>query len=220
MVVFARITVRYRLLEPGPKKANTWTFRHSFPTLPMVDKYDEPYEPVERADDGTVINAETSQTAITSLLESLEISDAYFVVTTHGYQDPDFEVPMQPGLNYVSKLRPASLLGVLSYALKEESLLTLYGTIRPARATEMVRPLTYEKAWNLPDTPGIHLQADLGLDYSFGESLAFHGAQFRIYSPLHKDWLYDNPTYKPVHGYTGTLSIPSADIELALASVL
>jgi hypothetical protein len=42
--------------------------------------------------------------------------------------------------------------------------------------------------------------------------MVFNQAFFRVYSPLTTQWLEQNPTFGPVVGYTGTITIPSADI--------
>jgi enoyl-CoA hydratase/carnithine racemase len=67
--------------------------------------------------------------------------------------------------------------------------------------------------------PGIHLQAPLALDFKVG-ALAFEDAALRIYTPPSTDWQQANPSFQPVYGYTGRLSIASAGITLKLSADL
>ena len=212
-----QVTLRFQLVEDGPRRANSWTFSHSFPKLPLVMNYST-QAPVSQAPDAEPVNVWSGQKPY---LDALGPRNAWFVLTTHDHQDAQFDVPMRQGLNFVGHIRPAGQLGVLEYAFSETTLLTLYGTIREPRATERVRALMVgEGAWSQPDLPGIHLQAKLDVGFQFGKALSLQDCYLRIYSPTSQAWLSDNPTYAPTQGYTGLLTIPSAEITVKLTGVL
>ncbi|MEL6534524.1 MAG: hypothetical protein AAFQ98_03890 [Bacteroidota bacterium] len=205
----AQVTLRMRLLAPGKKQANTWVFSHSFPDLPLVP-------------DQSVIEMPDVESPIElPYLDRLDISDAEFILTTHDHLDPIRQAPLKAGLNFVSNLRPEGMLGVLEYAFAGDADMLLYGTIRFPRATEVTQALApQESIWQVTEAPGIHLKATLGIGFSLGSALTFGDTALQIYSPITSEWQYKNPTFEPVHGYTGTLEIPSADITLSLSSYL
>src|SRR5262249_11554381 len=84
-----------------------------------------------------------------------------------------------------------------------------------------LRPL--EHPWNRLDgsdvspAPGIYLQAPLDLGFQLGK-LSLRRTFLRIYSPISTDWMDQNPGFSPIHGYTATLAIPSAGIEVNLGA--
>jgi hypothetical protein len=203
--------LRYRLRDaaPGP---GAWTFSRSFPQLPPVIDYDTPM-PASLANFKLWENQRP-------FLDSLDLFDTFFVVATHAGKDPELGVPLEAGINFVSKLRPQGALGVLEHTLGEGAPLLLYGTIRLPKPTDITLPLQpMQLPWEQPSAPGIHLQAALDTNLKVG-GMTFHRASFRIYSPASTEWMGKNPSFEPVHGYAGTLTIPSAGIELQTGAKL
>ena len=199
-----QITMRMRLIEAGmPSVSNKWTFGHSFPSLPTVDDY-------------TTADAEDGEEASVAFLNGLFLTDTELVLTTHAHHDLSRDIPLVAGLNFVSSWKPEGLLGVLEYIRDQDSLLTLYGTIREARPTEETRELaTGETVWLRDDLPGINLKAKLSLDFTLGESLAMEDTYFQLYSPTNTYWLLDdNLDFVPQIAVAGTLKVPSADMAL------
>ncbi|MBN1208744.1 MAG: hypothetical protein JXB05_28035 [Myxococcaceae bacterium] len=205
--------LKYRLREEAPGPA-AWTFSRSFPKLPPVIDYD-----TELPRGSALGNFRLSDNQ-RPFLDALDLFDTYFVVSTHAGKDPELGVPLEVGLNFVSRLRPQGMLGVLEHTLGEAPSLLLYGTIRLPKATDITLPLLpMQLPWDQPTAPGIHLQAALDADLELG-GLRFNRACFRVYSPPSLEWMAANPSFEPVHGYAGTLAIPSAGIELQLGARL
>ena len=206
--------LRYQLREDAIAGPNAWTFTRSFPTLPMVLNYDTQL-PAD-FDENTNIYAGQRP-----YLDALDLSDTWFVVSTEECEDPERKLPLQEGINFVSKMRPEGMLGVLEYAAKDGGkALTLYGAIRVPTQTERTLPLEPgQRQWDRPDAPGIHLLAPLDLDFKLGKA-SFSEAVLRVYSPPSSEWMQKNNTFRPALGYQAKLSIPSADIEIDLGADL
>lgn len=211
--------LRYQLRDalPGPA---AWTFSRSYPKLPEEFNYDNIVSlPSVDAAAGAPVGPR-------SFLDALDLFETYFVVSTRAAADPVAGVPLMPGINFVSRMRPQGMLGVLEHSLADHPYLVLYGVIYPELPTGTTLALqNLEHAWsrlgsaNKPPAPGIYLQAALDLKLTLG-GLKFNNAMFRAYSPLTADWLHRNPTFSPLHGYTMTLSIPSANIAVELGADL
>ncbi|MCG8436265.1 MAG: hypothetical protein MJA83_19785, partial [Gammaproteobacteria bacterium] len=128
--------------------------------------------------------------------------------------------PLKQGVNFVSAMKPQGALGVLEYALKDDTALNIYGNIRTPLATDITPALKpRERIWNCPVAPGIHLQAPLNLDFNLGK-MRFSDAMLRIYSPPSTHWLQKNTDFQATHGYDGKLEIPSAGIEIDISADL
>ncbi len=205
----ARFAYKLRETQPGP---TAWTFSRSFPRLPPVWNHgngppadDLPLELIP---------------AQKPYVDSLNLFDTYFVVATHEHPDAEFQVPLEPGINLVTRLRPQGLAGILTQGFDDTLALSMHGPIRIPKPTDRTLPVRPgQRVWDRPDVPGIHLSAPLPLSFKVG-GLSFEEAQLRIYTPLTSEWLDQNPSFPPVHGYSGRLTIPSADITLALAADL
>ncbi len=209
--VHASLAYQLRDGAPGP---NAWTFSRSFPELPAVMDY------------GTELPAGFRPGAIDlyrlqrPFLDALYLFDTWFVVSTHAATEPASGVPLAAGINFVSKMSPRGMVGLFEHYMGHEPTLTLHGTIRVPKETDRTLPLApLERAWDRQDAPGIHLEAALDLDCKLG-SMRFDQASFRVYSPLSTDWMEDNASFQPLHGYTGRLTIPSANVEVELAADL
>ena len=197
-----RAILRYRLrdLAPGPA---AWVFSRSFPKLPPVTDY-------------------LDRLANRPFLDSLDFFDTYFVVSTHAGKDPETGLPIEPGINFVSKLRPLGMLGVLEHIVGDALSIPIYGTIRVAKPTERTIELApLEHPWDRPasEVPGIHLKAALGSACQLGK-MSLDKTLFRVYSPTSTEWLAQNPSFQPVHGYTGAILVPSASVEINLGADL
>lgn len=200
------LTVRFALIGavPGP---NPWKFSRSFPSLPPL-----------RYGDG--------QAAATDFLDALMLSDAAFVMTTAGTgQDPVTGAPLVAGLNFVARTRPNALLGLVGTLLAGDVTVPLYGPIILPKPAELTLPVPAVPRYKFPwqsdrMMPGIHLQADLGIDDTLaGTSLRWHELRWRIYSPHAIAWAQANRTYWPRVAVTSRLDLPSADMSLDLTAM-
>jgi hypothetical protein len=205
--------LRYRLRDAAPAP-NAWIFSHSFPRLPVVVDFDTEV-PLDLPPAKFDLYAGQRP-----FLDALDLFDTCFVVSTHAGRDLELDVPLEAGINFVSKMRPQGLFGVLEHVLEGTKILALYGVIRVPRPTDRTLPLEAQQhPWDRSDIPGIHLQAVLGKDVKLG-GLALSRARFHVYSPLSREWMAANDSLRPMHGYTCTLAVPSADIEVELGADL
>lgn len=202
-------TLKYSLLgaSPGP---DDWRFSKSFPDLPKVVDWNKTY-----AD------------PLSTPLDELDLFDACFIVASEpqrGFQvSPDVRVNLERGINFVSRMRPSGVVGLIGSAFGGDQPLTLYGTIHlpsddggPAPESDQGQyPWDAEAGL----VPGICLQADLGVSPMKLGAMHFGGVSFRAYSPISAAWLEQNPGYDPVLAYCGTLSVPAADIDLEMVGV-
>lgn len=205
-----RMLLEYPLRGDDPAP-DDWTFSRSFPKLPAVLDYDTPVSIIEP--DFEELNRNQKP-----FLDSLYLTNTAFIVSTDPEVDPEFGAPLQQGINFIGKFRPRGMLGILETTMGDDPELILYGTIvmpRPGRRPLPLEPMEY--IWDRPEVPGIHLKADLNVDLNFGK-MTFQQFVFRVYSPVSTDWQAENPTFEPVQGYAGKISIPSADIEIDVAS--
>jgi hypothetical protein len=193
----AQVFMKYALLGPNPGPSD-WHFSHSFPKMPGVIDWNKTY-----AD------------PLTLPLDELSLFNAYYVVTSHPQTEPEFQVSLETGINFVSKMRPTGIIGVVESIFGQPTPLTLYGTIRIPKKTEMITQLKpFQQPWDITEPlPGICLKADLGVGLDIGK-MQFNNTAFRIYSPHSIDWLQANSSFNPFLCYSGRLSIPSAEIEV------
>lgn len=201
-------TLKYQLRDALPNEA-AWKFAWSFPALPSVWNY------ATRATAGATVTSLIAQQK--PFVESLFLFDTYFVLATHAHTDPDWNIPLVAGLNFISRLRPLGALGVLENTFNQTETLTLYGPVNFVQSGESTAPLKdRERPWERPTAPGLHLQAPLG-QLSLGP-LALSDLVLQIYTPLTQEWLTANVTFAPRYGYAGQLTIPSAGITLGLSA--
>ncbi len=193
----AQLVLKYTLLgaTPGP---DDWTFSRSFPNLPPVTDWTKTY---------------ANPTSIP--LDDLYLCNASYVVVSQPQTDPDWQVALQTGINFVSRLLPTGIVGCIESVFGHSGPLTLSGTIRVPAPTETTLPLPAgQYPWDLAQPPpGILLQADLGLGLTVG-GMTLGGVRFCLYSPLTEQWQQRNPTFRPVLAYGGQLRIPGAGIEV------
>jgi hypothetical protein len=210
--------LRYQLRDSAPGPA-AWTFSKSFPGLPSVVDYDTPL-PANFDPRTFDINAGQKP-----FLDALVLFDTAAVLTTAAGTDPVLDVPLVPGINFVSRMRPQGMLGVLESVLGTDPTLLLYGAVLLPKPTDRTTPLQpLEHPWDrmaagsqLEPAPGIYLQAALDAHFQLGKVI-FHDALFHVYSPVSDDAMAKNPSFQPLHGYTGTLDIPSAGVSVALGA--
>ncbi|NUR30709.1 MAG: hypothetical protein HOV83_33470, partial [Catenulispora sp.] len=81
----------------APAPPTPWTFRTSFPDLPLFFDRRDPAGPLQ-----------------TDLLGGASLADGAFVLTNSAGTARQTRTPLVPGLNIVGALRPASLLGALA----------------------------------------------------------------------------------------------------------
>lgn len=197
------VELRYRL-RGAVTEVNPWVFSRSFPDLPKE------------------LNYLTTRSEV--MLDTLDLYDSWFVVVTAAGADRDFGVPLAAGLNFVSHLRPRGLLGVFEHVAGESPATVIYGVIIPPKASDLVvelKPL--EHAWDRlggtspPPPPGIYLQSPLDLNFTLGK-LSIAKTMLRTYTPISNAWMDANPGFLHKQGYTATLAIPSAKIQVELGA--
>lgn len=179
------LTLKYQL-------PHGWKFSQSFPTLPTSPDF--------RAPDGA---------PQFSYLDLLTLTDACFLVSTSAYQEPQFQVPVETGLNFLSHLTLNGILGGIETMLSVPSPLVLSGPILlPTLTQQVVQPLLPSQLplRASPHRPGINLKAEIASTLSL-EKLVLKDLSIRIYSPLTDDWLTNNPTYLPGLFFGGNLYI-------------
>lgn len=191
----AQIFLKYSLPDD-------WHFSDSFPTLPKVVDW-----------------SKTTDDAVTIPLDELPLSNSYFVVVSQKQTEPEFQVELKPGINFVSSVGPADMLKIVESVFGHSLPFNVYGNIRlpkPADMTPALYPSQFP--WDLESSaPGILLQAGLGLETAIGP-MKFADLFLRIYSPTTDEWLQENDTYKPVMAFTGKLKVPSANLELGVVA--
>jgi len=202
----AVVELRYSLRGTTPG-ANPWVFSRSFPQLPVTE-----YNQLTRERK--------------ALLDTLDLYETAFVVVTSDCRDRVLDVALSKGINFVSRVRPTGLLGVFESAAASNTSTIVSGVIIPAKPNDLVVELKpFEKPWDRlgstspPPAPGIYLQMPLELGFSVGK-LQLRKTALRTYSPISTDWLSANPGFSQKQAYTGTLAIPSANIEVDLSARL
>jgi hypothetical protein len=197
----ANVELRYALRGTA-LEANPWVFSRSFPDLP------------------TEYDSLTRKRRVN--LDTLDLFDTAMVLVTHESKDRLLDVPLVPGLNFVSRLRPSGLLGAFEYTASKNTSTVIYGVIILAKPTDLIVPLKpMEYPWDRlgstspPPLPGIYLQTRLDLGFSVGK-LALRETRLRTYTPISTSWMQNNPGFYATQAYTATLAIPSAKIEVNL----
>ena len=201
-----QMSLEYTLPAPG------WKFSHSFRDLPKVVDWRQTF-----ADPMSVP------------LDDLMFSKASFVVINDPPPKGEDGDDLQQGINFLGTMQmlggvpPHGVAWVIKRAFNYSGdELPVTGTIRlqELQATAL-RPDQYP--WSAGGrllSPGILLQADLGLTLPLNNltesPLSFNQVHFRIYSPTSTKWLTNNPTFVPVLAYTGILSVPNANVSVAL----
>ena len=204
------LIVRFTLIEGAPA-VPPWKFSRSFPNLP-------PFATGQRIDKTRTV------TALPNTLDTLNLADAAFVLSTADHAtDPVTGAPLQPGLNFVGRLLPTGFLGLVETIISGGQRLTLYGRIIIPTATEATIPLPSQYLvrfpWQLPDQPpGILLRADLPLDVQVGSALRLHDVCTRIYCATSATWETANPSFAPYLAISADLDIPSAQISVQLTA--
>ena len=207
------LMVRITLIEGAPA-VPPWKFSRSFPNLP-------PFATGQRVDK----SREGNQPTLPNTLDTLVLSDAAFVLSTADQaSDPVTGVPLQPGLNFVARVVPTGLLGLVETILTGGARLNLYGRIIIPTATEATVPLPSSYLvrfpWQLPNQPpGILLRADVPLDLKVGSALRLHNGCARIYCATSTAWADANPSFYPYLAISADLDIPSAQISVELTAL-
>lgn len=197
-----QLCVRYAL-RPAESGARGWRFSDSFPDLPRV---------VDWGQDG----------AGAVLLDALDLFDAAFIVVSTAQAERGTGVPLLPGINFVSQLRPVGPVAACREVFGQEAAVTLYGTVFEPAPTEPVAPVPEQRyPWDLDGpVPGILLQASLTGPAPLAGHLVLEGVAFRVYSATSADWERRHATYTAVQGYTATLRVPSAQLAVRATAEL
>ncbi|HEY0378761.1 MAG TPA: hypothetical protein VGC87_17730 [Pyrinomonadaceae bacterium] len=207
------ITVRFTLID-GQPDVNSWHFSRSFPDLPSFNRGARPSN--QLGSGGKMPNV--------NLLDRLSLSDAAFVLTTAADSDPVTRAPVQPGFNFVARLAPADMLGLLGSIAGGGATLPISGPVVIPKSTELTLSFPEMSLMKFPwqslrPAPGIHLTADLGVDKTVGDTLRFHDVGLRIYCPHASAWAKANPTYRPAAAAAAKLEVPSAALSLDITGL-
>ncbi|WP_257448979.1 hypothetical protein [Archangium lipolyticum] len=198
----------YQLIGATPG-TDRWKFSRSLPGLPRVLNYETPIPSPYDGNSPTPVDRLAGQIPY---LDSLNLSDAYLVVASEPRDVEQTGRRLERGINFLGKLRPDGLLGILLNTFGGDVPLTLGGTLRIPKETDVTLPLNpREWPWQRQDVPGVLLDASLGKGGSLGK-VRFENPKLRIYSPHDEKWMREHPSFQPVVAYTGTLAVPSAGI--------
>lgn len=220
-----QIFFKYTVLDnnPGPAK---WTFSRSFPQLPAIVDNTKPviYNRIKRTFDQPTIVA----------LDQLVLFNSYFVVVSNPQTEPEFQVQLDWGINFVGNIRPKGFIGVIETLFENKNTLTIYGTIRKPLPTETpdnlalkypVSPEKFQFPWSIvkdfpKGVPGILLKVKLDLNYQVNDTIEFQADELIIYSPVSSDWaLYNtNPGFFPMQAYTGRILLDKAGLSMDMIS--
>ena len=194
-------TLRYTLID-GSNTSRKWAFGRSFANLPLPDtgSSDKP------------------------LLDSLLFSYAEVVVTNHPQTHPECGVVLEPGINFVAKVRPSGVLGVAGTLLASEEDVVISGLIKlpPDDSSLSLPDLSVDPTgaqvypWEVADQlPGVHLKINLRSGLRIGKG-RLEDLTLRLYCPLESDWLMRGDHYQPLIGVTGNLVVPDADLKIEM----
>ncbi|MBL7500403.1 hypothetical protein I6A84_21900 [Frankia sp. CNm7] len=187
----------------GPERPFGWRFSTSFPTLPAGKS--------GPAGGSAAPTSGPATPAAPGPLDGLTLSNATFVLTNRSGMDG--RVPVSAGLNFVSRVDPAPLLGPLGPIVGDVGKPTLYGPVHLPLPTEVTPPLPPGRwPWeaDLAPVPGLTLRVDVGRSIAVpGVNVNVRDTEIVLYSPISEAWLEANPTYQPSVGLTGTLSAPA-----------
>lgn len=181
-----------------------WKFSTSFPHIPT----------------GFNFLPDSIEASNQSLLDTLNLSNSFFVVTTKAQADLDSHVDLEQGINFVGQINlPDEILAIFSEFVSSKKDLKIYGSIHIPTDQDTIPALQpLQRPWDL-DTrvPGINLKVKLELDFKVGQ-LSFNQFLVRIYSPHAADWLDRNSAYEPEQGFTAAIAIPSADVQAVISA--
>ncbi len=216
-----QLTVSYQLLgaNPGP---NEWRFSKSFPDLPKTPDETQPI----------LFDRETGESWQKERvpLDDFAFFNASFVASSCETVDSQSQQLLKRGINFLAKIRPEGPLAIAANAFKVTTELPVRGHIRlPVRSETTAKFRTqfmdtgtnFLFPWHVVDQvegglPGILLTIDIGVHDSLGKNvLTLDADSLMVYTPISDDWMMSstNPAFKPVQGFSGSMAIPSANIE-------
>ncbi|WP_346882200.1 hypothetical protein [uncultured Algibacter sp.] len=195
--------IKYTLVGDS-RTTTSWNFSSSFQKLPKVNGFQNTLNPKP-----------------TSPLDELILTNSFFIVTTVAQKSIALNVALVYGINFVGKMKPTNVLGILENTIGNNQLLTVSGSITLPKATEKTVALTaLQYPWDLEKpVPGINLKVDLSINLNM-DSMTFNQASFLIYSPISLDWQIKNPTFEPLTAYAGIIEIPSAKIKANISGIM
>lgn len=165
----------------------SWKFSQSFPNLPRT------WQPLPSIG----IVSELSQSSSCSLLDTLILTNASFLVATSPYQDETYGVQLNDGLNFAAHWSPTGILGAIEGMLQIPDSLTLAGPIifpADVTASDAVVRFSWPPTRNMLPQAGINLKAETATDLSIG-AMRLSRVFTRVCSPLYSDFAY--PGYSP-----------------------
>lgn len=189
-----RLKYTLRDASPGP---DDWIFSDSFSDLPATIDWNKP-----------------AKSASIVALDKLQLFNSSYIVSTQEQKDPDLNVPLVNGVNFVSNLFPKGILGIIESTFNQSQALTFFGPIILPTTVPVPPREPFTFPWQDVDSvPGLHLSAILS-DIDLGSN-PFSNFRLQIFSPISNAWLHDNSTQTPITAFTGLLTISdSAKINL------
>jgi hypothetical protein len=192
------VTFRYAM-PPG------WRFLDSFPELPLSADYDS--EHFSYASEETVLDS-----------FKLKRSAFYWTTYEHTLQDDDLggNVCLEKGLTFAGRWTPGGMLGLFEQLTSSAGTTDkiLFGPVVLNPNGPLIPLEAGQHPWDIrPRVPGIHLQADLGLEVSLppnsDRGMKLKRLLFQIYSPFAFPPPDRKPAYHVAMAYAGDLFIPS-----------
>ena len=220
-----QLIATYTLLgaNPGP---NDWCFSKSFPDLPRIPdntKY-------------LLFDRQTGESwqPTTITLDDFAFFNASFIVSSTAVTDPISQRPLQPGINFAAMIRPEGPIAITANAFQVTTELPVTGQIRLPVQGETPATLrtrfsengsNFLFPWSVQDqfddgVPGILLKVDIGIETSLGnKAVEIDGDGLLIYTPVNDDWMLTdtNPAFRPVQALTGSVNLPSANINTRIS---
>ncbi|MDD7805451.1 MAG: hypothetical protein PUP46_07810 [Endozoicomonas sp. (ex Botrylloides leachii)] len=219
-----QLTIIYPLLGENPN-ANKWSFSKSFPDLPQTPDETQPL----------LFDRESGESwqKHRIFLDDIAFFNAAFIVSSCNGMTPDRQYPLKKGINFIASVYPEGPLAIAKHAFNINGALSVLGHIRLPMKGETTTKLrtqfmntggNYLFPWHVQNhieygLPGILLTVAVGIHDNFGENiLRFSGDSLLIYTPISDDWVIPstNPAFRPIQAFSGSLSLPGANINTAI----
>ncbi len=205
--------VAYTLIKSG-QSSDYWQFRKSFPLMPRRPSTSSPFQGSGRR----------------PFADEFAFREAKIVVCNTASFDEDYQKELCEGVNFLARANLFGSLSIIQHLLDEKAETTIFGKIiRPKLDTNFFKEALKAKQkrahnelafpWDYSDSlPGLHLQADIGHDVEV-DNLKLGETRLKIYCPF-DDWSLYDTIYKPQKAITGSLSIPTANIQMEAFGIL
>ncbi len=205
-----QVCIRYTLVKSWTQ-TDKWKFSNSFPYLPS--------EVISRL----------GSSEFEPLLDDLQFTQAHYYVSSAPCQATAYDLSLEPGISFASKIKPIGFLGVLENLLPDIQPVILSGSIvmlpddttlpLPSLNVDVTALEVYPWEMDSPALPGIHLNIDFDLGFKVGNA-SLHDTKFHMYAPLSKSMTMQDAMYAPVNALTATFDIPSADMSVNMIALI